>query len=191
MQARSLKRSIVLIGLMGSGKTSVGKRLACHLGADFYDSDDEIVAAAGRSIPEIFADFDEDYFRAGEARVLARLLAGRPSVIATGGGAFVAQANREAIAQSAVSVWLSAELDVLWSRVKDKTGRPLLQNDDPYGTLKKLAEERAVYYKQADLRVSSIGGDPHEAVVQKIIEAIDVFDATHPERHVFQSEPVQ
>ena len=124
-------RPIVLVGLMGAGKTSVGKRLAALLGVPFADSDAEIVEAAGMSIPEIFASLGEPAFRDGERRVIARLLAERPGVLATGGGAFIEARTRAEIAARATSVWLRADLDLLWDRVRDRPGRPLLQTADP------------------------------------------------------------
>jgi shikimate kinase len=136
-------RSVVLVGMMGAGKSSVGRRLATRLGLPFTDADNEIEAAAGMSIPEIFAAHGEAAFRSGEARVIARLLDGGPQVLATGGGAFMNADTRAAIRAKAVSVWLKAEFDVLMRRVKRRSDRPLLKTADPAATLKALMETRA------------------------------------------------
>jgi len=157
---------------MGSGKTSVGRRLAATLGAPFVDSDDEIVKAAGRPISDIFADFGEEYFREGETRVLQRLMLGEPMVVATGGGAFVSATNRDVIAAHGASVWLTADIEVLWARVKDKPGRPLLEVEDPKARLAELAAERAPSYEQADVKVTSLANEPHEVVVDRIIAGL-------------------
>ena len=146
---------MVLVGLMGSGKSSVGKRLASLLGAPFYDSDAEIVAAAGMSIPEIFASVGERGFRDGERRVIARLLAGRPAVIATGGGGFLDPDTRANIRSRAISVWLRADLEVLWERVRNRPGRPLLKVNDPHAALAELHRRRTPIYSEADIIVDS------------------------------------
>ena len=188
MSGIELKRSLVLVGLMGCGKTSVGKRLAALLGVRFRDCDDEIVMAAGRSIADIFAEYGEAHFRDGETKVLSRLLAGAPSVIATGGGAFVSQTNRDLVRASGVSVWLTADLKVLWGRVKDKPGRPLLDTPDPFGSLRTLYEAREPAYAMADVKVESEAGEPHEAVALKILRAVAAFDLREPERAAFERE---
>lgn len=175
--ALPLDKSVVLVGLMGSGKTSVGRRLAAMLGMEFCDSDDEIVKAAGRPIPDIFAEFGEAYFRDGETKVLRRLMDGPPMVIATGGGAFASALNREIIATGGTSVWLTAALDVLWSRVKDKPGRPLLDVPDPYARLAALAAEREPYYSLADVKVISKNNETHETVATRIIDGVHAFRA--------------
>lgn len=168
-----LKTTLVLVGLMGSGKSSVGRRLAARLQAPFRDSDSEIEEAAGRTIPEIFADFGEPEFRKGETRVLSRLLDFPPHVLATGGGIVIAPENRELIRNSAVSVWLDADLDVLWKRVLGKTHRPLLQQDNPKAVLAALMEKRRDYYAAADVHVKSEDGLTHEDMVDRILAAID------------------
>ncbi|MDR3510423.1 MAG: shikimate kinase [Caulobacteraceae bacterium] len=165
------EHTIVLVGLMGAGKSSIGRRLAHSLGMPFYDADEEVVRAAGRSIPDIFADLGEKAFRDGERRVIARLLEGPPHVLATGGGAFMNPETRALIKAKAVSVWLKADVDVLARRVGRKTDRPLLQDRDPREALADLARERHPIYAQADLTVDSIEG-PHASTVQAILEAL-------------------
>lgn len=165
-------RSIVLVGLMGSGKTAIGRRLAQRLGLEFVDSDTEIEWAAGMTIPEIFSRYGEPYFRDGERRVMARLLADGPRVIATGGGAFMNAETRARIAESGVSLWLKGDLDVLWRRVRKRTHRPLLQNPHPEATLKKLMDQRYPIYAKADVTVISQEG-PHEAVVEEAVAGLE------------------
>jgi shikimate kinase/3-dehydroquinate synthase len=165
-------RSIVLVGMMGSGKTSVGRRLAARLGLDFADADAEIETAAGMTVPEIFAKHGEAYFRDGERRVVARLLEERQRVLATGGGAFMAPQTRENVARHGVSVWLKADLDVLLRRVRKRSNRPLLTNVDPEATLRQLIGERYPIYGLADFTVVSKDG-PHEAVVEGILSAME------------------
>lgn len=165
-------RSIVLVGLMGSGKTAIGRRLAHRLGLEFVDSDAEIEWAAGMTIPEIFAHYGEPYFRDGERRVMARLLAEGTRVIATGGGAFMTAETRARIAGSAVSIWLKGDLEVLWRRVRKRTHRPLLQNSNPEATLRKLMDERYPTYAKADVTVISREG-PHEAVVEEALTGLE------------------
>ncbi|MBI5314193.1 MAG: 3-dehydroquinate synthase [Methylocystis sp.] len=149
-------RAIVLVGMMGSGKSAIGQRLAGRLGLPFVDADAEIVAAAaGMSIPEIFAKYGERYFRDGERRVIMRLLNGGPVVLATGGGAFLDPRTRDRIAERGVSVWLDADLKTLLKRVRRKNDRPLLQTEDPEETLRQLLEARRPLYELADLRVES------------------------------------
>lgn len=167
---------------MGAGKTSVGKRLAGLLGVPFTDSDTRIVEAAGMSIPEIFANLGEAAFRDGERRVIARLLAERPGVLATGGGAFIEPRTREEIAAHGTSVWLRADLETLWERVRDRPGRPLLQTADPKGTLADLDRRRAPYYALADVVVDSRRGISHEAMARSIVAAVRARDAARPER---------
>lgn len=170
--AASISRSIVLVGLMGAGKSTVGRRLAEHLGVDFFDSDDEIVKAAAMSIPEIFEKFGEQYFRDGEKRVIARLLSQEPCVLATGGGAFMSEEIRMLIAENGVSVWIEADLETLWDRVRDKPGRPLLEAPDPKGTLNALIETRYPVYETANVTVQSARGYPHDAVVAGIVNGL-------------------
>jgi len=171
-----LRRPLVLVGLMGAGKTSVGKRLAALLGVPFTDSDHEIVAAAGMSIPEIFASFGEPAFRDGERRVIVRLLGEQTGVLATGGGAFVEPGTRAEIKARATSVWLRADLDLLWDRVRDRPGRPLLQTADPRGTLADLDRRRSPIYAEADVIVDSRRGASHETMARAIIAAIRARD---------------
>jgi shikimate kinase len=176
-----LRRSIVLVGLMGAGKTSVGKRVAAQLGVGFADSDVEIAEAAGMSIPEIFAEFGEPAFRDGERRVIARLLAGPPGVIATGGGAFVETRTRAEIAACATSVWIRAELALLWERVRGRPGRPLLATADPLAVLAELDAKRAPLYRLADVVVDSRRGASHDAMAVAIIEAVRARDLAEPD----------
>jgi len=175
-----LLRPIVLIGLMGAGKTSVGKRLAALLGVPFTDSDSRIVEAAGMSVPEIFASLGEPAFRDGERRVIARLLAERPGVIATGGGAFVEARTRAEIAKRGVSVWLRADLETLWERVRDRPGRPLLQTADPKGTLADLHRRRMPIYALADVAVDSRRGISHDTMARSIVAAVRGWDESRP-----------
>jgi shikimate kinase len=165
------RRSIVLVGMMGAGKTTIGRRLAARLQLPFVDADHEIEQAAGKSIPEIFADHGEAYFREGERRVIARLLSGGPFVLATGGGAFMDAATREAVARQAVSVWLKAEFDVLMRRVRRRPNRPLLQTADPEATMRELMDRRYPVYAQADVTVLSRDA-AHEAIVDDVVAAL-------------------
>lgn len=168
-----LARPVVLIGLMGAGKTSVGRRLAARLEAPFVDSDEEIVSAARMSVADIFQTMGEAAFRDGERRVIARLLEGGPQVIATGGGAWMNAETRAAIqARDATVVWLRAELDTLLERVGRKGGRPLLERGDPREILAELMAARHPYYALADVTVDSHAGDRHEAVVARILAAL-------------------
>ncbi len=167
-------RAIVLVGLMGAGKTSVGKRLAARLQLPFIDADAEIEKAANATIPEIFARHGEAYFRDGERRVIRRLLDRRPKVLATGGGAFMNAETREAIAAGAVSVWLRAELDVLMARVRKRSNRPLLLTDDPQATMRRLMDERYPVYATADLQVLS-RDVPHEVVAEETLAALAAY----------------
>jgi shikimate kinase len=165
------RRSIVLVGMMGAGKSSVGRRLAARLGIPFVDADIEIEKAAGMTIPEIFATHGEPYFRAGETRVIARLLESGPQVLATGGGAFMNTDTRATIRLKGISVWLRATLEVLSRRIKRRNDRPLLTNADPVETLRRLMDERYPVYAEADLTVES-RDVPHEAIVEEIIEGL-------------------
>jgi shikimate kinase len=161
-------RSVVLVGMMGSGKSSIGRRLAARLAIRFVDADSEIEEAAGMTIAEIFEKHGEPYFRAGEARVIARLLDHGPQVLATGGGAFMNLDTRAAIRAKGISVWLKAELDVLMKRIKRRGDRPLLKTDDPAATLTALIAERYPVYAEADFTVSS-REVPHETIVEEIV----------------------
>jgi len=172
-----LRRTLVLVGLMGAGKSSVGKRLATLLSVPFTDSDAEIAAAAGMSIPEIFATLGEPAFRDGERRVIARLLNERPGVLATGGGAFIEPRTRAEIKRRATSVWLRADLDLLWDRVRDRPGRPLLQAPDARAVLEDLSRRRSPVYAEADVIVDSRRGASHEAMARAIVAAVADWDS--------------
>jgi shikimate kinase len=164
-------RSVVLVGMMGAGKSSIGRRLAGRLGIAFVDADNEIEVAAGMTIPDIFSTYGEAYFRAGETRVIARLLDSGPQVLATGGGAFMNADTRGAIGAHGVSVWLKAEFDVLMRRIKRRQDRPLLKTDDPGETLRALMAERYPVYAQADITIQS-REVPHEKIVDEIAGAL-------------------
>jgi shikimate kinase len=181
--ARLGDRSIVLIGMMGVGKSSIGRRLGARLGIPFVDADAEIERAAGMSIADIFARHGEAAFRSGEARVIARLLNSGPQVLATGGGAVMDPATRALIRERGVSVWLSAEFELLLRRIsKRKAERPMLQTADPAATLRELLATREPIYAQADLTVES-REVPHDAVVAEILERLaDFLGAAQPER---------
>jgi shikimate kinase len=161
----------VLVGMMGAGKSSIGRRVAARLGIAFVDADVEIEEAAGMSIAEIFAAHGEPYFRAGEARVIARLLDHGPQVLATGGGAFMNEQTRANIRDRGVSVWLKAELDVLTRRLKRRNDRPLLKTADPVATLANLLAERDPIYGEADVMVMS-REIAHDLIVGEIIAAV-------------------
>jgi shikimate kinase len=164
-------RSIVLIGLMGAGKTAVGRRLAAKLDLPFTDADTEIELAAGQTVSEIFADYGEPYFRKGEARVIARLLEGGPQVLATGGGAYMDEATRANIKGRGISIWLRAELPVLLHRVRRRDNRPLLASGDPDKVMRELMEKRYPIYAEADITVES-RDVPHELIVADTVEAL-------------------
>jgi shikimate kinase len=164
-------RTIVLVGLMGAGKTKIGRRIAARLALPFFDSDEEIETAAGETIEEIFANRGEAVFRDGERRVIARLLSGPVHVLATGGGAFMDPATRRIIAQRGVSVWLRADLDVLFARVSRRTNRPLLKAPDPRAVLAELIERRYPVYAEADVAVDS-GEGPPDATAGRAVAAL-------------------
>ncbi|TVP73677.1 MAG: shikimate kinase [Rhodobacteraceae bacterium] len=151
----NLRKTVVLVGMMGAGKTAVGKELARLLDVPFLDSDEEIVTASTMSIAEIFERFGESFFRAREAEVIARLLRGQPCVLSVGGGAFLNPDTRARISEEGVSLWLMADLDLLWARVRQKTTRPLLRTANPRQTLADLLEARSPAYAQADLTVET------------------------------------
>lgn len=173
-------RLIVLVGMMGSGKSTVGRRLAARLHLPFIDADQEIEAAAGMSISDIFATHGEPHFRDGEARVIARLLDEGPRVLATGGGAMLREETRGRIRDKAVSIWLKAEGDVILRRVKRRTERPLLQTADPAGTINRLIAEREPVYQRADIAILS-RDVPHEKIVDECIEALHAFLLNTPD----------
>jgi shikimate kinase len=168
------RRSVVLVGLMGAGKSTVGRRLAARLALPFTDADHEIEAAAGMTIPDIFALHGESYFRDGERRVIARLLRDGPMVLATGGGAYMDPQTRARIAETGVSVWLKADFDVLMRRVRKRQNRPLLQNPDPEATMRRLIEARYPVYAQADVMIES-REIPHDRVVQDALFALHAW----------------
>lgn len=168
-----LNKTVVLVGMMGAGKTAIGTQLAKVLGVPFRDSDDEIVKAANNmTIAEIFARDGEPFFRQRESEVLRRLLQDPPSVLSTGGGAFIAPANREEISRAGVSLWLRADLDLLWARVKRKTNRPLLQTQDPFGTLRALHEARSPLYAKAEIVVDCAADLTIEAMTDRVVDAL-------------------
>jgi shikimate kinase len=164
-------RSIVLVGMMGAGKSSIGRRLAARLAIPFTDVDAEIENAAQMAIEDIFARYGETSFRSGEARVIGRLLEAGPQILATGGGAFMNAETRNAVAQRGISVWLRADFDVLFRRVKRRNDRPLLKTSDPAATLQQLLEQRNPIYAEADTSVHS-RDVPHELIVEEIISAV-------------------
>src|SRR5437588_4360805 len=165
------QRSVVFIGMMGVGKSSIGRRAALRLGIPFVDADAEIEKAAQMTIADIFALHGEAEFRAGEARVIARLLDGGPQVLATGGGAFMHPDTRALIAAKGIAIWLKAEFDVLMKRIKRRHDRPLLKTDDPGATLRKLMQERDPIYALADLTVQS-RDVLHDKIVDEIVSAL-------------------
>jgi len=165
-------RSIVLIGMMGAGKSTIGRRLSARLGLPFLDADAEIEAGHfGMPIPDIFAKYGEPYFRDGEVRVIARLLDNGPAVIATGGGAIMRQETRDRIREKAISIWLKVDTDVIMRRVKRRSDRPLLQTPDPEATVERLVREREPVYGQADVTVWS-RDVPHDKIVDECIGAL-------------------
>lgn len=170
--AARITRPVVLVGLMGVGKSTVGRRLANLLGRDFVDADEAIVAAAQRTIPEIFETFGEAYFRDGERRVIARLIDEGHGVIATGGGAFVDPATRALVLDKGIAVWIDCDIATLVERTAKRNTRPLLRHGNPREILTRLAEERRPFYAEAPIRVVSENG-PHEVTARRIIEAID------------------
>lgn len=164
-------RSLVFVGLMGCGKSSIGKRLATRLGLPFIDADEEIERVAQKSISEIFADHGEGFFRDRESKVIERLLAAGPQVLATGGGAFIMPDTRDKIRDAGVSIWLRAELPVLMRRVAKRDTRPLLKGTDPEAVMRSLMEARYPVYAEADLTIES-RDVPHDAIVTEIVEAL-------------------
>ncbi len=178
-----LKKTVAMVGMMGSGKTAVGTALARALAVPFVDSDEEIVRASGRSIAEIFDRDGEAFFRARETEVIARLLRGNPCVLSTGGGAFLAQVNRDLIHDVGISVWLDVDLETLWHRVRHKNTRPLLRTDNPYETLHTLYAARLPFYRQADMTVTATTEGTVDDMAAKVIAALssrtDVIEENH------------
>ena len=172
-------RTVALVGLMGAGKTAIGKRLAARLGLPFVDADDEIERAAGCTVSEFFERYGETEFRAGERRVIARLLEGPPHILSTGGGAYMDPDTRALLKAQAITVWLRAELDVLFDRVKKRAHRPLLRAGDPRDILARLMAQRYPIYAEADLVVDSTA-QPTETTTDQVIEALQRHLASHP-----------
>jgi len=168
----ALHKTVVLVGMMGAGKTAVGRALAARLGVPFLDSDAEIESAANMTIPEIFERDGEPFFRAKETQVIGRLLDEEKGILSTGGGAFLAEQNRRMITERGASVWLRADLNVLWNRVKHKDTRPLLRTADPYATLRDLYEARVPIYAEADLVAESDGETSIENMVDRVLAAL-------------------
>ncbi len=164
-------RSLVMVGLMGCGKSSIGRRLAVRLCLPFVDADDEIEEAADKTIPEIFTAHGEAYFRDGERRVIRRLLDGGPQVLATGGGAYMSEETRANVRSAGISIWLRAELPLLMRRVMKRDNRPLLKTEDPEATMQRFIEVRYPIYAQADLTIESRDVQ-HEVIVTEIVEAL-------------------
>ncbi|CAM3012688.1 shikimate kinase [Paracoccus aminovorans] len=171
-----MRRNIVLIGMMGAGKTAIGSELARRLRRPFADTDTEIERAAAMTIPEIFARDGEEFFRARESEVLSRVLALGDRIVSTGGGAWMRPENRSHIAENGVSVWLDCDLDTLWHRVRHRPTRPLLQTADPRGTLQRLIAERGPVYALADIRVPAQRGDSIEETASRAMDAIRAHD---------------
>jgi shikimate kinase len=167
-----LKKTVAMVGMMGAGKTAVGRVVAAKLGAPFTDSDAEIESAANLSVPEIFERDGEAFFRRRETEIIARLLERERCILSTGGGAFLAQENRENISAQGVSVWLDAEIGLLWNRVRHKESRPLLRTGDPLATLTKLYEARVPIYQLADLSVPCEASLTIDAMALRVIEVL-------------------
>jgi shikimate kinase len=167
-----LRKSVVMVGMMGAGKTAVGTALAKLLDVPFLDSDEEIVRAANRSIAEIFERDGEPFFRQKETQVIARLLDGPPTVLSTGGGAFMSDENRRMISEKGVSVWLRADLELLWQRVRHKSTRPLLKTPNPRETLRGIFETRVPVYALADLAVDAEADLPIEGMARRVLGAL-------------------
>lgn len=194
-QARAIRdalagRSIVLVGLMGCGKSSIGRRLSGALALSFVDADDEIERAAGKSIPEIFEDYGEAYFRDGERRVISRLLNSGPQVLATGGGAYMNADTRQAIRERGISIWLKAELAVLMRRVMRRSNRPLLKAADPEGKMRELMALRYPVYAEADLTIET-REVAHDIIVGEIVAALTARLGAAPAAIVTSPEAVE
>jgi len=167
-----LRKTVVMVGMMGAGKTAVGRALALRLAVPFLDSDAEIETAANMSVPEIFSRDGEPFFRRKETQVIARLLDKERGILSTGGGAFLSAENRENISAKGVSIWLDADVDLLWNRVRFKDTRPLLKTPDPKATLTQMFEARVPHYKLADIAVRSQSGMSIEDMVDRVITAL-------------------
>nr|WP_154148322.1 shikimate kinase [Roseovarius bejariae] len=167
-----LKKTVVLVGMMGAGKTAVGRALAAKLHVPFLDSDAEIESAAAMSIAEIFERDGEPFFRDRETQVIDRLLEKERGILSTGGGAFLTERNRKLVSEKGVSVWLKADLGLLWNRVKHKDTRPLLRTANPYETLREIYEARVPIYEQADLAVEARPAYSIDDMAQKVLEAL-------------------
>ena len=168
----TLVKTVVMVGMMGAGKTAVGRALAQRLGVAFLDSDAEIEVAANRSVPEIFERDGEAFFRSRETQIIERLLIEKRCILSTGGGAFLSEKNRTNISAQGISVWLNADLELLWSRVRSKDTRPLLRTDDPRATLKNIYDQRVPIYSLADLTVGSAPEYSIEDMVDHVIDAL-------------------
>ena len=168
----TLLKTVVMVGMMGAGKTAVGRALAQRLGVAFLDSDAEIEVAANRTVPEIFERDGEAFFRDKETQIIERLLIDKRCILSTGGGAFLSEQNRKNISAQGISVWLNADLELLWNRVRSKDTRPLLRTDDPKATLKNLYDQRVPIYSLADLTVGSAPEYSIEDMVDQVIDAL-------------------
>ena len=168
----TLKKTIVLVGMMGAGKTAVGRALAQRLGVSFLDSDAEIEVAANRTVPEIFERDGESFFRTKETQIIERLLAEKQCVLSTGGGAFLSEQNRMNISGKGISVWLNADLELLWNRVRNKDTRPLLRTLNPKSTLQDIYDQRVPTYALADMTVVSEEEYSIEDMVDRVVEAL-------------------
>lgn len=173
-------RTIALVGLMGAGKSAIGKRLAQVLALPFHDADHEIELAAGRSVSDIFAERGEAEFRRGERQVLARLLREPMHVLATGGGAFLDESTRALLRERAVTIWLTADIDTLFKRVSRRSTRPLLQTPDPRAALERMLHVRAPIYAEADLHVDSMAGPPSRTVHAVLLALSTYFSKAPP-----------
>ena len=168
----TLPKTVVMVGMMGAGKTAVGRALAQRLGVAFLDSDVEIEVAANRTVPEIFERNGEAFFRGKETQIIERLLIDKRCILSTGGGAFLSEQNRKNISAQGISVWLNADIELLWNRVRSKDTRPLLRTEDPKATLKKLYDQRVPIYSLADLTVVSAPEYSIEDMVDQVIDAL-------------------
>lgn len=170
-----LKKTVVLVGMMGAGKTAVGTAVARTLGVPFVDQDDEIQIAANRTIAEIFSEHGEPFFREKETQVLARLLGEPPCILSTGGGAFLSERNRDLIEANGAAVWLKAELNLLWARVRYRSTRPLLQTDNPYETLRTIYDARCPIYALAPIHVLSHSNYSIEEMAASVIKTLEQY----------------